>query len=87
MIPAFTLTSAPLAPPTVNGKPGAYGIHEATLTLPGGVTVWGRGLSHRAARTHALRRAAAEYAEVMQLLDDEERLAGALEAGDQDLRD
>jgi hypothetical protein len=81
------VTAAPLAPPTSNGRAGGYGLWHAEALLPNGQTAWGRGLSEATACANALKRAAAEWAEVEAHLTACEIEAAALEAGDIDPRD
>jgi hypothetical protein len=87
MLAQLQIVARPLAPPTPNGKPGAYGIWEATATLPNGAAVWGRGLSETEATVHAAQRAAIEWREVEAHLTACELEQEAEEAGLLDARD
>lgn len=83
----IVITSRPMAPPTASGRRGAFGMHDATLHLPDGRRIWGRGFSHQEARAHALKRAALEYAEVCAHLTAVELEAADVEAGLLDWRE
>lgn len=87
MRPGITIHATPMAPPTPTGRPGGFGLWEATATFPNGVTVWAGGHGEQQARANAERRAAREWQELRAHLTACELERDAEEAGWLDPRD